>query len=121
MKHLLKNAIGSFCLTILSSCFLVSLMSFQSSSNNVAFEETPCPTASFSTQNNGCVGPCAITFINQSLNATSYHWDFDDGNESTDTNPVHTYQDAGSYSVTLTAIIDGCQHEFIGTVDVIGA
>jgi len=32
----------------------------------------------------------------------SYSWDFGDGTTSTDTNPVHTYSSAGSFSVTLT-------------------
>ena len=78
-----------------------------------------CPTASFTTNNNGCEGPCEITFINQSLNASSYHWDFGDGQTSTAIHPQHVYQSAGSYTVTLTAIIDGCSVSFIGIVDIL--
>jgi PKD repeat protein len=33
---------------------------------------------------------------------TSYHWDFGDGNNSTDANPTHTYYDDGVYNVKLT-------------------
>jgi hypothetical protein len=33
---------------------------------------------------------------------TSYHWDFGDGNNSTDANPTHTYNDDGIYTVNLT-------------------
>ncbi len=36
-----------------------------------------------------------------------YAWDFGDGNTSTETNPVHTYAEAGCYSVTLD-IANGC-------------
>lgn len=48
-------------------------------------------------------GDQTVTFTNTSRNATSYTWDFGDGNTSTDENPVHTYAADGVYSVTLTA------------------
>ncbi len=32
----------------------------------------------------------------------SYHWDFGDGNTSTETNPTHTFQNYGTYTVILT-------------------
>lgn len=32
---------------------------------------------------------------------TDFNWDFDDGNNSTDQNPTHTYATAGTYDVTL--------------------
>ncbi|MFW5805858.1 MAG: PKD domain-containing protein [Bacteroidales bacterium] len=44
-----------------------------------------------------------VTFENLSTNATSYSWDFGDGNTSTEENPVHTYGEEGTYDVTLTA------------------
>mgnify|MGYP006267224597 CR=1 FL=1 len=47
-----------------------------------------------------------VTFENFSQNATSYEWDFGDGNSSTDENPVHTYSGPGSYEVTLVASND---------------
>ncbi|HLO92009.1 MAG TPA: PKD domain-containing protein [Lentimicrobium sp.] len=43
------------------------------------------------------------TFTNQSQNATSYSWDFGDGQTSTDANPTHTYAAAGTFNVKLTA------------------
>lgn len=52
------------------------------------------------------------TFTDQSTNATSWFWDFGDGNTSTDQNPVHTYANAGSYTVSL--VVNGvtdCQAE----------
>jgi len=36
------------------------------------------------------------------LNASSYHWDFGDGQTSTDGYPSHTYNKGGDYAVTLT-------------------
>ena len=44
-----------------------------------------------------------INFTNLSNNASSYTWDFDDGNTSSDLSPVHQYQENGVYAVTLTA------------------
>lgn len=41
------------------------------------------------------------TFTNLSYDATSYLWEFGDGQTSTEANPVHTYTDAGIYTVTL--------------------
>ncbi len=39
---------------------------------------------------------------NTSTDATSYLWDFGDGNTSTDPNPTHIYADTGDYVITLT-------------------
>lgn len=35
--------------------------------------------------------------------ATSWHWDFGDGNTSTEKNPVHVYETPGPYVIKLTA------------------
>lgn len=50
-----------------------------------------------------------IQFTAQAQNATAYHWDFGDGNSSQDMNPVHLYNAAGTYAVTLTASGEVCQ------------
>jgi len=44
-----------------------------------------------------------VSFTNYSQNATSYIWNFGDGETSTEQNPVHTFATAGSYDVVLTA------------------
>lgn len=44
-----------------------------------------------------------VTFTNFSQNASSYEWDFGDGNSSTEENPSHTYMATGDYTVVLTA------------------
>ena len=48
-------------------------------------------------------GNGAYHFTNMSVGATSYLWDFGDGQTSTETDPVHTYEISGSYPVTLIA------------------
>lgn len=43
------------------------------------------------------------TFSNQSISATTYAWDYGDGNTSTDIDGVNTYPGEGTWDVTLTA------------------
>lgn len=38
---------------------------------------------------------------------TAWEWNLGDGNTSSDQNPVHTYEDPGTYTVTLTITTDG--------------
>ncbi len=43
-----------------------------------------------------------IEFTSTSTAASSFTWDFGDGNTSTDKEPTHTYAEVGSYTVSLT-------------------
>lgn len=48
--------------------------------------------------------PLEVQFTDMSTGGpTSWSWDFGDGTSDTIQNPSHTYQDAGTYSVRLTA------------------
>jgi hypothetical protein len=49
-------------------------------------------------------------FINSSLNAVAFTWDFGDGNQSHSANPIHTYSAPGNYLATLHAYRD-CQSD----------
>lgn len=60
------------------------------------------PTALFTGSDTGCV-PLPVSFTNNSMFATSYLWDFGDGQTSTQENPNHTYAQSGLYTVTLIA------------------
>ena len=50
----------------------------------------------------------AVTFTNTSANATNYSWDFGDGSTASQQNPNYTYNNAGTYTVTLYAINTVC-------------
>jgi PKD repeat protein len=65
-------------------------------------EVAPAPVANFgfSTANG------TVTFTNNSQFGETYSWIFGDGNTSTEENPVHTYQESGSYTVVLTVAND---------------
>ncbi len=56
-----------------------------------------------------CTYPVKINFSNQSAGAENYKWLFGDGATSDSANPEHTYDNAGTYSVTLIAFNkNGC-------------
>ena len=59
------------------------------------------PDANFSVSGYEIAAPSPITFINTSVNATSYFWNFGDGTTSTSSNPVHTYNVGGTYLLKL--------------------
>ncbi len=64
----------------------------------------PYPVSSIPTQTTFCSG-FTVSFQNNSINGTTYHWDFGDtlikGDTSNAVTPTFTYAQAGTYSVTL--------------------
>ena len=61
------------------------------------------PTVDFTSNLTSGTYPVSVAFSSSITNATSWSWDFGDGNTSTDQNPIHTYTTAGIYTVNLTA------------------
>ena len=68
------------------------------------------PNANFNAPNrNSCTLPLTVNFNNTSSGgATTYFWDFGNGNTSVAVNPSTTYNAVGSYPVTLIATNGGC-------------
>lgn len=89
----------------ISASYGVSLTASSSSgctstmTNNNYIDVYPSPVANFSSSPSP---PNTINFTDLSSGATSWNWDFGDGNFSSLQNPMHTYAGPGSYSVTLT-------------------
>ena len=61
------------------------------------------PTARFRGEPTTGLAPLVVRFEDRSLaDATTWLWDFGDGATSTKYDPRHRYEEAGSYTVTLT-------------------
>ncbi|HUX97261.1 MAG TPA: PKD domain-containing protein [Bacteroidales bacterium] len=59
-----------------------------------------------------------VTFTAKSTNTDSYLWDFGDGENSTEMNPVHKYSGGGDFEVKLTVTGGGGTDSKKGTVTV---
>ena len=62
--------------------------------------QAPHPIVGFSPSKEGCP-PLEVQFSNDSKYGIHFHWDFDDGNYSDKENPVHVFEEPGTYKVTL--------------------
>jgi len=71
---------------------------------DLSFEEIMAtPTARFQTNITSGPAPLTIQFTDTSLgDLDSREWNFGDGANSTEINPVHTYTEPGTYTATLT-------------------
>ncbi|MBK9254013.1 MAG: PKD domain-containing protein [Saprospiraceae bacterium] len=65
------------------------------------FEKIPYPLADFYVENNNpCPGE-SVTFVNNSVDADLFSWNFGDTQASNETNPAHIYNNSGNYTVSL--------------------
>jgi len=76
------------------------------------------PIAAF-TVNRNCGNKFRIDFLNLSIGATAWSWNFGDGTTSTQQNPSHVYSAAGNYEVTLTVTNGTCNHLATQSIQVI--
>src|SRR5207247_1835997 len=72
--------------------------------NYIVITNPPPPVlANFTASPTSGLAPLTVSFTNLSSGASSYSWDFGDGNASSAINPANTFSNAGSYTVRLTA------------------
>ena len=84
--------------------FSVTLVASNQQGSSTIVQESYITVGQGATANFGAtVNNSTATFTNLSTFADSYLWDFGDGNTSTEINPVHTYQEDGTYVVSLIA------------------
>ncbi len=76
------------------------------------------PLAQF---NYSLLGSNTVAFTDASIGATSWSWDFGDGNFSTDQNPTNSYLNTGSYQVCLVASNSNGSDTVCQTVNVISS
>ncbi|HDY88952.1 MAG TPA: PKD domain-containing protein, partial [bacterium] len=57
----------------------------------------------YATTTTSCVNDNSISFVNTSVNADYWVWDFGDGNTSSQQNPVHSYSNPGNYTIIQIA------------------
>lgn len=72
-------------------------------SDDVVIDYVVMPTADFIPSSDEGCPPAQINFVNTSIGGAPYHWDFGDGETSENQNVIHTYTNAGTYNVVLTA------------------
>lgn len=64
----------------------------------------PGPLAAFTAEPNTGEGPLPVQFVNTSMNATTYSWNFDNGSTSTTFSPAFIFETVGAYTVELIAV-----------------
>lgn len=65
------------------------------------------------------VAPASVTFSNLSTDADDFKWEFGDGGTSTEKAPVHTYQDAGTFTIALTATGRGGENKMTKSINIV--
>lgn len=78
-------------------------------SSSQLFEVFPTVVAEFETSNPTGCEPWEVEFTNLSENGIDFSWDFDLGDGSADENPIHLFEEPGTYTVQLVAEgLGGC-------------
>jgi PKD repeat protein len=77
--------------------------------------------AAFTVDTTQCTAPCTVNFKNTSSNASSFEWNFGDGSVSSEKDPSHIFERAGTYMVKLVASKEGKQEEETVEIKVVEA
>jgi gliding motility-associated-like protein len=88
-------------------------------STQIQFVKVLPPIARFNYQTNCNISNLQFSFFDRSVVATSWNWNFGDGNSSTLQNPIHNYTTPGNYRVTLSVTNGSCTHQTLRDISVI--
>ncbi|MDQ2721073.1 MAG: PKD domain-containing protein [Bacteroidota bacterium] len=98
--------------------YIVKLRAYDSTSCNkidsasFTIVVSPIPTAAFTYNPIKPQENTITNFVNNSINATKYLWNFADGDTSTEVNPQHLFDATNTYNVCLKASNDaGCSND----------
>ncbi len=87
-----------------SGIYTVTMIAYGPCNNDTIVQNVtvtvPVIDASYTATGNGCSGS-PVYFAGNAPNATTYWWDFGDGNNASTIAPTHIYASAGSYTVTF--------------------
>jgi len=89
---------GNSCLLVFTSDFTITGAGFAMNFDCIDFTEPPVAAAAFPALS--CTGTVAFADASTFF-PTSWTWEFGDGNTSTEQNPIHTYDEPGTYDVQL--------------------
>ena len=65
---------------------------------------SPGPLAAFTAEPNTGEAPLPVQFVNTSMNAATYSWNFGNGSTSTTFSPAFIFETVGAYTVELIAV-----------------
>jgi serine protease len=107
VKTITVNTGGSYSVSVTSTS-----PACQSSSSPVLVTVKPNPLSKFTISTGGELKVLTpISFSDQSTGATSWAWDFGDGQKSDQPNPTNTYKSIKDFNVSLTVTsANGCQN-----------
>lgn len=76
-------------------------------------------TSLFVIEKTNCLAPCSLEVENRSQYATTYLWDFGNGDTSVEEIPTYVYTEPGTYTIELTAMNEDQRAVFSKTISVI--
>lgn len=78
-----------------------------SSTQTISFGDYPVAAFTLADPVTQCLNGNSFSFVNSSVNAIDYVWNFGDGTSVNQTNPTQTYSSSGNFTITLIAISTG--------------
>ena len=76
----------------------------------------PYPIPDFSPDNDVGCSPMRVAFTNQSSNSVRFYWDFGDGTNSTDVDPIKTYDNRGFADTQFTVVLYAYTLDCVDTI-----